>query len=66
MGEATTTTTTQRVANLAIDLFDASTKKLLWRGLATQDLGNNSGRNTKDLDGDINNMFKHFPPKPGS
>ena len=66
MGEATTTTTNQRVANLAIDLFDANTKKLLWRGLATQDLGNNSERNSKDLDGDINNMFKRFPPKPGS
>jgi hypothetical protein len=66
MGEATTTTTNQRVANLAIDLFDASSKKLLWRGLATQDLGSNSEKNTKSLDGDINNMFKRFPPKPGS
>ena len=66
MGEATTTTTNQRVANLAIDLFDASSKKLLWRGLATQDLGSSSEKNSKSLDGDINNMFKRFPPKPGA
>jgi Domain of unknown function (DUF4136) len=66
MGESTTTTTNQRVATLVIDLFDASSKKLLWRGLATQDLSTNSEKNTKSLDGDINNMFKRFPPKPGS
>jgi hypothetical protein len=66
MGESTTTTTNQRVATLAIDLFDANSKKLLWRGLATQDLSTNSDKNTKSLDGDINDMFKKFPPKPGS
>ncbi len=66
MGESTTTTYDQRVGTLVIDLFDASSKKLLWRGLATQDLSSNAERNTKSLDGDINNMFKKFPPKPGS
>jgi hypothetical protein len=47
-----------------IDLFDGSTKKLLWRGLATADLSTNAGKNTKSLDGDIGKMFKGFPPKP--
>jgi hypothetical protein len=62
-GTATTTTTTQQVSNLAIDLFDGNSKKLLWRGLATEDLSSNADRNTKMVDGDINNMFKNFPPK---
>lgn len=64
-GTATTTTTNQAVSNLVIDLFDGSSKKLLWRGLATEDLSSNANSNTKKVDGDINNMFKSFPPKPG-
>ena len=63
--DATTTTTNQSVGNLMIDLFEGSSKQLLWRGLATEDLSTNAGKNTKALDGDINNMFKNFPPKPG-
>jgi hypothetical protein len=65
VGVATTTTTNQSVSNLVIDLFDASTKKLLWRGLATEDLSSNAQKNTKSLDGDVAKMFKGFPPKPG-
>jgi Domain of unknown function (DUF4136) len=65
VGEATTTTTNQSVSSLVIDLFDGSTKKLLWRGLATADLSTNAAKNTKSLDGDIGKMFKGFPPKPG-
>lgn len=64
LGEATTTTTTQPVSNLVIDLFESSSKNLLWRGLATQNLSTNAARNTKSLDNDIANMFKGFPPKP--
>jgi hypothetical protein len=48
-----------------IDLFDTGSKGLLWSGLATQDLSNNSDKNTKSLDSDIGKMFKGFPPKPG-
>jgi hypothetical protein len=65
-GEATTTTSNQPVSNLVIDLFDAKTKNLLWRGLATEDLSTNAGKNTKSLDNDINKMFHGFPPKAGS
>ncbi len=62
---ATTTTTDHNVGNLVIDLFEGSSKKLLWRGLATDDLSSNDDGNTKMVDGDIKNMFKNFPPKPG-
>ena len=66
IGDATTTTTNQPVANLVIDMFDSSSKKLLWRCLATEDLSTNANKNTKQLDGDIAKMFKDFPPKPNS
>jgi len=65
VGQSTTTTTSQPVANLVVDLFESSSKNLLWRGLATEDLSNNSDKNTKSLDSDIAKMFKGFPPKAG-
>ncbi len=65
-GDATTTTSKQPVGNLVIDMFDSTSKKLLWRCLATEDLSTNANRNTKQMDGDIAKMFKDFPPKPGS
>jgi uncharacterized protein DUF4136 len=64
-GTATTTTTEQPVSSLVIDLFDGNSKKLVWRGLATEDLSSNADRNTRMVDGDINNMFENFPPKAG-
>ncbi len=64
-GTATTTTVTQQVSNLAIDLFDGTSKSLLWRGLATADLSSNASRNTNSMNNDIAKMFKGFPPKSG-
>ena len=64
-GIATTTTTDHNIGNLVIDLFEGSSKKLLWRGLATENLSSNDAKNTKMVDSDINNMFKNFPPKAG-
>jgi len=61
--DATTTTINQPVGHLVIDLFEGNSKKLLWRGLATEDLSTNANKNTKSLDGDIHKMFEHFPPK---
>jgi hypothetical protein len=62
-GTSTTTTTDKPISNLVIDLFEGSSKKLLWRGLATEDLSSNADKNTKNVDGDIKDMFRSFPPK---
>jgi hypothetical protein len=63
-GDATTTTETYRVGTLVIDLFDTKTKKLIWRGSASDTLSNNSNKNIKDLDKGVEKMFKNFPPSP--
>jgi Domain of unknown function (DUF4136) len=63
-GQATTTTTNQQTTNLVIDIFESNSKNLLWRGLATADLSDNSSKNAKSMDSDISKMFKGFPPKP--
>jgi len=62
IGEATTTTETYKVGTLVVDLFDAKTKKLLWRGSSSDTLSNNSDKNIKNLDKGVEKMFKQFPP----
>ncbi len=64
-GIATTNYDGSEYRNLVVDLFEGSSKKLLWRGLATENLSSNDAKNTKQLDGDIAKMFKGFPPKAG-
>jgi hypothetical protein len=61
-GEATTTTETYKVGTLVVDLFETSTKKLLWRGTSSDTLSNNSDKNIKNLDKGVEKMFKQFPP----
>jgi hypothetical protein len=61
-GEATTTTETYTVGTLVVDLFDAKTKRLLWRGSSSDTLSNNSDKNIKNLDKGVEKMFKQFPP----
>lgn len=61
-GEATTTTETYKVGSLVVDLFDAKTKQLIWRGSSTDTLSNNSDKNIKNMDKDVEKMFKDFPP----
>ena len=63
-GEATTTTETYKVGTVVVDLFDAKTKELIWRGSSSDTLSNNSDKNIKNLDKGVDKMFKHFPPGP--
>jgi Domain of unknown function (DUF4136) len=62
LGEATTTTETYKVGTLVVDLFDAKTKQLLWRGSSSDTLSNNSNKNIKNLTKGVEKMFKKFPP----
>jgi len=62
-GEAITTTDTYKVGTLVIDLFDTKTKKLLWRGSASDTLSNSSDKNIKKLNKGVQKMFRHFPPE---
>ena len=62
-GDTTTTTSDIRKAHVVIDMFDPSTKSLLWRGVSRGELSNSSAANRKHLHEDIAKMFKDFPPK---
>jgi hypothetical protein len=60
-GVATTTTTDQNVGNLVIDLFEGSSKQILWRGLATENLSSNDARNPKSLIRTLQKCSRPFP-----
>ena len=61
-GESTTTVENYKVGTLVVDLFDAKTKTLVWRGSASDTLSKKSDKNIKDLDKGVQKMFDHFPP----
>ena len=61
-GEATTTPETYTVGTLVVDLFDAKTKNLVWRGVSSGMLSNKSDKNIKNLDRGVQKLFQHFPP----
>ena len=61
-GDATTTTETYKVGTLVVDLFDAHSKTLIWRGSSSDTLSDKSDKNIKNLDKGVQKMFDHFPP----
>jgi hypothetical protein len=61
-GEATTTPETYTVGTLVVDLFDAKTKDLVWRGVSSGMLSDKSNKNIANLNRGVQKMFQHFPP----
>ena len=63
MGEATTTEQDYKEGTLVVDMYDAKTKQLIWRGSAEDTLSNKADKNEKKLDKSVAKMFKKFPPE---
>jgi hypothetical protein len=61
-GESTTTSDTYTVGTLVVDLFDAKTKNLVWRGVSSGMLSDKSDKNIKSLNKGVQKLFQHFPP----
>src|SRR6266446_5292020 len=62
LGNATTTVDNYKVGTLVVDLFDAKTKQVIWRGASSDTLSDKSDKNIKNLDKGVQKMFDHFPP----
>jgi Domain of unknown function (DUF4136) len=62
LGMSTTTADVTKVGTLVVDIFQAQSKKLLWRSKESDALTGNPGKNAEKLSKDLANMFKHFPP----
>jgi hypothetical protein len=64
MGTATTTVNEYKVGTLVADIFDSPTKKLIYRGSATDEISSKSDKNIKTAKKAVQKLFKDFPPKP--
>jgi hypothetical protein len=62
MGTATTTESEYVVGTLVVDIFNAKTKALMFRGTASDELSDKPEKNAKKLEKASDKMFKDFPP----
>ncbi len=60
---ATTTVDKIPVGTLVVDIYDCSSKNLIWRGEAQDQLSDKPEKDTKKLDKAVAKMFAKFPPK---
>jgi len=64
-GMGTATSSTIDIGTLVLDMYDPSTKTLVWTGRATKTLdpSSNQEKNMKNLDNAMNKLLKNYPPK---
>jgi hypothetical protein len=62
MGTTATEVIPERVGNLTVDVFDGSTKQLIFRGEASDSLSSKADKNDKKMEHAVEDMFKKFPP----
>ena len=62
-GMGTITESTYTVGTLILDIFDAGSKELLFRGTAEDQLATSADKNEKKLDKALEKMFRDFPPQ---
>ena len=65
MGSSSTTVTEYTVGTLVVDIFDAKSKELLFRGTASDEISDKMEKNQKKLAKASDKMFKDFPPGSG-
>ena len=62
MSSSTTTVDEYTVGTLVVDVFDAKTKQLMYRGIAQDELSDKPEKNAKKLAKASDKLFKDFPP----
>jgi len=65
MGSATTTVRTYTVGTLVLDMFDAKTKKAVWRGVASGTVPESQEKLAAAVNAGLDKMFADFPPGSG-
>jgi len=61
-GMATTTVYTYQVGTLVVDMFDAASKRAVWRGTADGILSDSPEKRAEMLQASLDKMFADFPP----
>jgi len=49
------------IGTMIVDLYDAKSKSLIWRGIAQNTLSNNGGKNSQMVSKAVAKMFKQWP-----
>jgi Domain of unknown function (DUF4136) len=62
MGTSSTTVSEYTVGTLVVDIFDAKTKQLMFRGTASDEVSDKPEKNIKKMEKVTDKMFKDFPP----
>lgn len=62
-GETTTTVRNIPIGSLVVDLYDAHTHNLVWRGVSQETESNSMNKNAGKLQKAVDEMFYKFPPK---
>lgn len=62
MGSSTTRVRTYTVGTLVLDMFDASTKRAIWRGTASGTVSDSPEKNQAAVEAALDKMLSAFPP----
>jgi hypothetical protein len=64
-GMGTATSSNIDIGTLVLDMYDPSTKQLVWTGRATKTLdpSSNQEKNQKNMDKAMAKLLKHYPPQ---
>ena len=65
-GMGTATSTTINIGTVALDMYDAAAKELVWKGQASKTVSNEKDpeNRQKNLEKAMGKLLKDFPPKP--
>lgn len=65
-GMSTTTTSTIYMGSVALDMYDAASKNLVWRSIASKQIDTKAKpeKREKNLNKGAQKMLKEYPPKP--
>ena len=62
MGTTTSQVNSYIQGTLVLDIYDATTKKLAWRGTGTDTASDKADKNAKKVQKALDKMFKEYPP----
>ena len=65
-GPTTASIQTSVVGTLVVDMYDAKTKMLVWRGVGSGTASDKADKNSAKADNALDKMFKQYPPRPGT
>ncbi len=61
-GMTTVNENTSNIGTLVVDIENANTRQLLWRGMASDTLSDKPDKNSQKIEKAVTKMFKKYPP----